>query len=225
MSIGLWNAEILNMTLEYDIKVQANNREGNEAKPLSYPIEFPLTEGQQEIWISSQLGAAASCAFNLSKWIKMEGHLDEWVLREAIQTLVNRHEALRITMAADGSSQCVQLELPIDLPSIDMSQHTEAECAASLDALRAEEVETPFDLLHGPLVRFRLIKTLASQHILFLTAHHDICDEWSIGVLLRDLAELYSAQIEGRPPKLVEVTQFSKYATWYGSPPKPRTLS
>ncbi len=61
-----------------------------------------LTESQMEIWLSAQLGDAASCAFNELVTLDMRGKLDRHALRRAVRDLVRRHEALRMRFRAVG---------------------------------------------------------------------------------------------------------------------------
>ncbi|MCU1244331.1 MAG: hypothetical protein JWN02_241, partial [Acidobacteria bacterium] len=52
-------------------------------------------------------------------------------------------------------------------------------------------------------------------HILFLTMHHIAADGWSIGVLMRELSELYTAFVEAREPRLRELAvQYGDFARW-----------
>src|SRR4029077_11821585 len=51
--------------------------------------------------------------------------------------------------------------------------------------------------------------------VALLTLHHIICDGWSMGVLLREIATLYQAFEEGRPSPLPELEiQYADYAVW-----------
>ena len=51
----------------------------------------------------------------------------------------------------------------------------------------------PFDLAQGPLMRGRLVRLAADEHVLLLTLHHIVSDGWSMGVLLDELGRLYAA--------------------------------
>ncbi len=175
--------------------------------------ELPLTEGQKEIWLATRMGDDANCAFNLSHAIRLEGDLDADALREAVRRLVPRHEALRTTFAAEGPTQRIRPagEVELEVPRIDLADHGPAEREERLERLRREEVETPFDLERGPLVRARLVRLAPDDHVLFLTVHHIVCDGWSCGVLLRDLGTLYPALRDRRQPDLPEPTQLGEY--------------
>jgi len=48
-----------------------------------------------------------------------------------------------------------------------------------------------------------------------MTMHHIVVDAWSIGVLIRELAELYAAYSQGRDSSLAELPiQYADYAVW-----------
>ena len=192
----------------------ASAADHGEDKSVSTSMEFPLTEGQLEIWAASQISHENSCAFNLSNWIKMKGDLDVAMMQEAIQDLVSRHEALRINFLADGSGQFVNPEQRIAIPFVDLSQQSDKQRSETLDSIRDEEMESPFDLTAEPLIRAKLIQSGESEFLLFITTHHIICDGWSTGILLRDLAELYSARSEERSPQLQDVMQYSEFTSW-----------
>ena len=63
------------------------------------------------------------------------------------------------------------------------------------------EARKPFDLLEGPLVRSTLLQLRADDHVLLLTLHHIVADGWSMGVLIREMAELYAGR-SGQPSPL-----------------------
>jgi NRPS condensation-like uncharacterized protein len=51
----------------------------------------------------------------------------------------------------------------------------------------------PFDLVKGPLFRADLFKLSEDEYYLTLTAHHIVCDGWSLGIILQDLGRFYAA--------------------------------
>ncbi len=54
-----------------------------------------------------------------------------------------------------------------------------------------------------------------SEHVLLIVVHHTVFDGWSAGVLVRDLAALYQAEVTGEPAALPELpVQFADYALW-----------
>ena len=177
------------------------------------PAEFPPTEPQKEIWLASQLGADASCAFNESLSLSLEGPLDERALVTSVHELVARHDSLRTTFSSDGEVARVAPTLSIEIPVENLSDASDQDArSARLEAIVAEEAALPFDLQAGPLFRARLVRLSETSHRLFLTAHHLVCDGWSTNVLLDELAALYSSAAAGRAASLPAPESFADYA-------------
>ena len=85
--------------------------------------------------------------------------------------------------------------------------------------LQAEqEAWTPFDVKRGPLLRARLLRLGANDHVLFLTLHHVVVDGSSIGIFFDEVSRLYSEFAAGRKPQLPQpALQFSDFAHWQRS--------
>ena len=187
-------------------------RESAVTTPALVPQQAPQTESQMEVWLSAQLSEEASSAYNESFTLKIRGPLNESALRDALRDLVNRHEALRATFAADG--ECIrfapQTELRISLEDLASAAATDQD--ALLEAAIQEEARKAFDLVNGPLVRMRLFRLEAENHVLVFTSHHIVCDGWSTNVLLDELSKLYSARVSGTSAALPAPVQFGEYA-------------
>ncbi|WP_243040998.1 non-ribosomal peptide synthetase [Dyella sedimenti] len=171
----------------------------------------PATAPQREVWLASTLEPAASLAYNESISLRLHGELDAAALRAALQQLMDRHEALRATFGADGGELCIaaQQALPCALRDLSWMGPDEQESDVALTLERA--VTTPFDLEHGPLVRAELLRLAPQEHLLVFTAHHIVCDGWSFGVIVRDLAALYAQQL-GMGGGLPPADPFADYA-------------
>jgi glutamate-1-semialdehyde aminotransferase/non-ribosomal peptide synthetase component F/acyl carrier protein len=176
--------------------------------------EYPLTESQMEIWLATRFGDSASQAFNENILLKLKGKLDANGMRWAIQQVVDRHDALRTTFSPDGDCQRVAPSLPVEIPYHDLSHLDSKRRERELATLLTGKFQQPFDLVKGPLVRARILKLKAEEHLLLLTAHHIVCDGWSIHVILQDLSSLYSAACRGVQADLPVAMQFGEYALW-----------
>ncbi len=180
------------------------------------------TAAQKEIWAATRFGNDVSCAFNESVSLHLNGALDLSALRQAWNRVIANHEALRGTFSPDDGRFCVAASATLPVPLEDLSSLSPSARQERLNAVLAEEVETPFDLEHGPLVRARLLRLGPLDHWLTLTAHHIVCDGWSMAVVLRDLAHYYSGIV---PPR---AQPFSEYArrveSRQGADPHQRSL-
>jgi glutamate-1-semialdehyde-2,1-aminomutase len=175
------------------------------------PKSFPLTEPQQAIWALTQLGEDASRAYHESSTMDARGPFDVPAIRQALQALVDRHEALRIVFGPEGDFQHVQPELKLDVPLIDFSHLDQNAREAQTKDWLTKEVQRSFDLTRGPLIRAAIVKLEEQHHLLVLTIHHIVSDGWSNGILQGELAALYAAASEGIPHNLPKPAQFSEY--------------
>jgi amino acid adenylation domain-containing protein len=175
-----------------------------------------LTESQMEIWLSAQLGDAASCAFNESITLDLRGPLDARALRMAARDLIQRHDALRICFALTGDGFTVTPRPDLSFTIVEPQEGQSADdCLADLIE---REASTAFDLINGPLIRFTLIpESGQDRHVLVITAHHIVCDGWSMNILLEELGALYSARLSGTAASLPQPHSFTAYAGQHGA--------
>ncbi|MFP2903697.1 amino acid adenylation domain-containing protein, partial [Pyxidicoccus sp. 3LFB2] len=101
------------------------------------------------------------------------------------------------------------------LPIEDLRGIEDTEREAALQRRMSEEAHRAFDLEHGPLLRTVLLRSASGEHVLVLSMHHLVSDGWSMGVLVREVAELYAALAEGREAALPALpVQYADYAAW-----------
>jgi Condensation domain len=87
--------------------------------------------------------------------------------------------------------------------------------SAEAEGLARAEAVTPFDLSAGELLRVKVVRVAAEEHMVLLTMHHIIRDGWSMGVLIREVGALYQAYSEGKESPLEELAiQYGDYARW-----------
>lgn len=170
------------------------------------------TEAQKEIWAAAQLGEDASCAFNESVSVHLRGDLDSDALILAIERLVFRHEAMRTTFSPDGELLCILEAVRPDVRTLDVSTETDPE--AALMSHCAREVQAPFDLEHGPLFRFTLLRLSERHHVLVITAHHIVFDGWSSAVATGELGVLYDELCGINVAPLAAAPRYSDYVAY-----------
>ena len=185
--------------------------ENSSTPPANPGGPVPLTESQLEIWLAAQLGDEASCAFNESVSLDFRGALDVTALQSAVNRVIARHDALRATFSATGEEMHIADAAPFEYPYTDLSgAATKADEAYA--AIVDSDARTAFDLVNGPCVRAHLVKRSSDRHAFVLTAHHIICDGWSLNVIVSELAESYAALSRGAEPQLAPALPFSAYA-------------
>ncbi|HEX5753854.1 MAG TPA: amino acid adenylation domain-containing protein [Archangium sp.] len=178
--------------------------------------ELPLSFAQQRLWFLEQL-APGGYAYNVPLAAKLKGHLDVAALERSLVALVGRHEALRTTFGLERGRpvQRIAPEPELALPVESLEALPEGERAGTARRRVEEEARRPFELEKGPLLRAKLLRLAADEHVLVLTLHHIVCDGWSLGVMERELTELYRAHSRGEPPALPSLpVQYPDYAVW-----------
>ena len=174
--------------------------------------EGPVTESQMEILLSANLGDEANCSYNESFSLHLRGELNEAVLRDSVQDLINRHDALRATFSRDGDKQFFAPELKLVLSTVDLANLDKSQQASQLQEFLAQDARTPFDLAYGPMVRAKLFRFATQHHVLVFSSHHIVCDGWSTNVLLDELSRLYHSRVNGEAPKLDPHMTFAEYS-------------
>jgi len=182
------------------------------------PVEyhFPCTPAQQSLWFADRL-SPGNPAFNVAVRLRIQGPLNRYVLERAINVVAERHETLRTTfLPVEGEPvQAVHKAASIALPCDDLSSFVERERHLQEELRTMREAQTPFDLRAGPLLRVRLLRLVANEHVLLLTMHHIISDGWSIGVFSKEACQAYADLAEGRSPNLPALSiQYADYAVW-----------
>ncbi|MBL1099175.1 condensation domain-containing protein [Streptomyces coffeae] len=178
--------------------------------------DLPLSYAQRGMWFMERRAGTTRYADPMT--FRLIGELDVTALRESIEDLVRRHEALRTRFPlVDGAPvQRVVPDSEVPLPLTDLSPlpATEREHAAA--RFLVDDLKRPFDLADGPVVRAALIRLAPREHIVRITLHHLVSDAWSWwAVLLRELEQLYAARVRGRASPLPPVrTQYSAFVRW-----------
>ena len=175
---------------------------------------IPLSSAQERLWFLTEFDPDSTEHATVLA-LRLTGALDTAALDAALTDVVDRHEPLRTTFeTVEGrGAQVVHPPSPVAFELVDLSAAPDPETA--LERCLHDETTTPFDLRHGPVVRPRLVRLGAEDHVLALVAHHIVTDGWSGGVLLGELAACYAARTRGSAAELPELpVRYRDYAVW-----------
>lgn len=176
---------------------------------------FPASFAQQRLWFIDQL-IPGNAIYNVPTVIRLTGKLNASALEQTFNEIVRRHEVLRTTFKVlDGQPlQAIAASLTIPLCVLDLGQLPADEREIEVNRIINAEIERTFDLSTGPLLRVTLLVLGETEHILLLNMHHIICDDWSIGVLIRELGTLYAAFVQNQALLLELPLQYADFAHW-----------
>jgi len=185
---------------------------GQEAK--RYPLSFT-----QESFLAMDKGddgGPFASRFVIVCALRITGHVDLAVLQGALDDVVARHELLRTVVVRDAGPPyqmvCPPCQVPLEVR--DLPPVTGRSRDMVIQELRVEVQAGTISTREVPLLRALLCRFDDRDSVLFLTAHHSVCDGWSAGVILRDLGAFYAARVSGATPKLPPMRQYREYAQW-----------
>lgn len=196
--------------------------QASDAQAVGQPLELaaqlyaPLTFSQWAHWHLYQLNMRRSLRAVASA-TRLCGQLNIDAIRQGLQEVVRRHDALRTrivaydgvptqTIAATGSA-----ELEVDDLTAVIGNLREMEVRRRIEQLIVE----PIDISASALLAVRLLKLQHDEYVLFVAMEHIIADAVSMTILLRDLFTIYMQVCRGQPISLPTIAvQFSDYAIW-----------
>src|ERR671928_1007758 len=182
-------------------------RERARARPGT---QIPLSSAQERLWFIDHL-TPGQAGYNNFIVRRFRGRLQPDVLERAFTEIGRRHDTLRTTFATVAGAPVGRLLEPFHVPVRVVAAADEDE----VHRLAAAEIQTPFDLATGPLVRTTLYRLAPDDQVLLVTVHHIVADGWSLGVLYDELTALYDAFVRGLDPPLEEPPlQYVDYVEW-----------
>ncbi|MHC5853958.1 amino acid adenylation domain-containing protein [Nostoc sp.] len=213
-------AEIQQRKAEIIEFLEATNRTNNHSfkplVPISRSGNLPLSFAQQRLWFLDQL-ILNNPFYNIPLALHLTGSLNKPALEQTFNEIVRRHEALRTTVSIQSGQpvQVINPMLTITLPVIDLRQLPQAEREIQARQLTTQEAQRPFNLSTDSLLQVKLLWLDETEYILLLTMHHIVSDGWSIGVLIQEIAALYTAFASNQPSPLAKLTiQYADFAYW-----------
>ncbi|TGZ14392.1 hypothetical protein DV517_58750 [Streptomyces sp. S816] len=202
--------------LEQRLRGLTGARDDGPVRISPRPDRIPLSPAQQRLYFLDRLDPGAATYLLPAAW-RFTGPLDLPALRAAVTDLTARHEQLRAVFP-EHEGLPYQRILPPDPACLDLVDATGA-AGADQERRLAATVHAaalrPFDLGREPAFRATLVRAGDDDHVLVLGMHHIVSDGWSLGLIVRDLTELYRAKTGNRRAELPELPlDYTDYAIW-----------
>lgn len=180
-------------------------RRGDPAAPVI------LTPQQRQMWILDQLVGDVS-PYVILGGLRIDGPLDVDLFTRACHAMSQRHESLRTVFRdfGDGPRQVVLDSLE---PRVTVSDGVGDPVEAIRDRQDDMALER-FDLTQGPLLRVDVLRFAADDHAVIFGMHHIISDMWSIGVLMREVMQVYHGLLRGSAPLTPLAIDYPDFALW-----------
>ena len=163
------------------------------------PMFTAAGSGQRRLWFLEQLAPGLD-RYNCPHALRARGRFPIAAIEQALQNVVERHASLRSCLIADPAGGPICRIAPAIAARLDVIDLTATpEPWASARAFLRRAAARPFELEQPPLWRAGCLRLAADDHILYLSAHHAVLDDWSVGVLLREIEQLVAAEMHGVP--------------------------
>ncbi|WP_326824275.1 amino acid adenylation domain-containing protein [Streptosporangium sp. NBC_01756] len=172
-------------------------------------MRAPLSPAQERLWLLQRLDPD-NASYTMYLVRALRGPLDRAALTGALTDVLTRHESLRTRFTEEEGVPWAVVEP--GTPGIEWLSPRGREEA---ERLVTERVNAPFGLADGPPVRVAVLRIADDEHVLCLTMHHIVADGWSLNVILDDLADCYTARLDGVEPRLRPLpVQAGDYGRW-----------
>jgi amino acid adenylation domain-containing protein len=165
---------------------------------------YPLTMLQAGMLFHSELDAGASIYHDLLS-LRVTGPFVHDALLRVLDTLIARHEVLRVTVDMIRFSEPMQLVHAAVAPPLtvqDLRPLPHREQWLQVMAWRAEEKGRPFDLSVPPMLRVHVQRVTDASFWLNISFHHAILDGWSLSLLTSSLLREYDRVLTGHEPEV-----------------------
>jgi amino acid adenylation domain-containing protein len=174
----------------------------------------PLSLEQQRLWFFNQL-EPGSPLYNMPIASRIRGALNPQALKQAMDTVLTRHEALRTRFVGQEPAQTIDAPSSVPLRSIDLRQLPAEQREAEARRLLEVEAKLPFDLSSDLMVRAVLVRLDEQDWVFLVMMHHIASDDWSWRVFCSEVATVYGAIVSNRPADLPEPPlQYGDFAVW-----------
>jgi amino acid adenylation domain-containing protein len=195
---------------------QASHQSVSAITPVPRDRNLPLSFAQARLWLLEQLNPDSGI-YNMPAKIRLVGNLNIAVLEQSINEIIRRHEVLRTSFTSvDGQPlQVIVPQAQIKIPVVDLRELPKSEQEAEIRHLSIKEFQLAFDFTQAPLLRCTLLQLGEQEHTLLFTIHHIVFDGWSKGLLIKEIAALYTAFFAGKPSPLPALPiQYADFAVW-----------
>lgn len=204
-----------------DLLSKWKNRDKKGPTPGTIPrapsdAVIPLSNGQKGLWFLQDLNKG-NAFYNYGEIYDLKGDWSISDLKKSILQVFRSQDILRsyCSNSSDGLQLIVDPEASLPIEEHNYTALSNVEALAQVKTVVSKDFGTPFDLAEAPLLRVHVFSIDQTYHLLALTLHHIITDEWSMDVFLKLLAENYrklnvGQELTVQSPEL----QFSDFAYW-----------
>jgi hypothetical protein len=185
----------------------------------SLDATIPLSLAQEQIWLRSLRAVENPSLYSETITLHRNGLVDVATLERSFTEILRRQEAWR-TSFNNSCGFAVQTVHPAQskfaIPVVDLQAIPAQSREARATRMISEQVEEPFDLERGPLLKAMLFRMDTRNFRFTVIAHQAIVDGLSAyQIFPAELCAIYDAFLEGEPSPYSELPiQFGDFSIW-----------
>ena len=188
--------------------------------PLTNTVEgFRLSPQQRRLWTLQQRFASRHGSFCAQLVMSFEGTLRLEALRDAVERVCRRHEALRtrfrrvagVSLPVQSTGEMAFSWEALDLHGLDPLPGHERQIQELVELERRRE----FDYENGPLVYAKLLSLAPERHVLSITIPSLCADRRTLSNFFSELARAY--ELEADDEQEDEPLPYVQFSEWQNS--------
>lgn len=149
--------------------------------------------------------------------IDINGDLKLETLKASFDFIIEKYDILRSNFIYEKLKQPMQVVLRkrnIDILFDDLTTLDNKDKILEIESFRERDKAANFNLSKDLLMRVHVFKVHEKKFIMVLSSHHISMDGWCVGIILKDLLNVYDDLSKGREINIGEVKQYDKYIEW-----------
>ncbi|MGW1658009.1 amino acid adenylation domain-containing protein, partial [Streptomyces atratus] len=161
--------------------------------------EFPLTGAQAGVWFAQRVDPDLAI-FRASEYLEIHGSVDPEIFERALRQVTDATDTLHIAFldTDDGPRQRIGVRPDWRLNVVDVSAEADPRRAAM--EWMERDLGRPMELTEAPLFTYALFRIAADRWYWYHAYHHILLDGVGAGLLVRRVAQVYTALVEGQDP-------------------------
>lgn len=181
---------------------RAKHKEYSPIEKVKKKSYYQTSSTQKRMYLLNQFETSGK-QYNIPGAIEIKGPLKRKLLENVLNNIVMRHESLRSEFHFINGELVQRIKKEVDL-EIDYSEIPSDKFDKEVECF----IRT-FELNKAPLFRVKILKIDNDTHFLLYDIHHIISDGISVGVLLKEIVDLYRG--DKLPPLDI---QYKDFAAW-----------
>ncbi|EAQ88667.1 hypothetical protein CHGG_05286 [Chaetomium globosum CBS 148.51] len=173
---------------------------------IMFERTVPLSFAQSRFWFLQSFAEDPS-AFNITSVLRLQGRIDIERLRNAVQVVGQRHEALRTAFYTDKvTKDHMQGILPIMVPHLETAT---VQTERQLEEIVQEFERHVYDVSKGETLRITLLSLSEAVHRLIFGYHHIILDGIGFQIFFLELEKAFSGTLNTASSDVLQYPDYS----------------